>query len=130
MVDAQMNPDSTPADTARTAAENGTDDQQHLVEDLHARADEAAGLMKTLSNTARLMILCQLVEGERSVAQLEKNLDTKQPNVSQQLARLRMEGYVKTRREGRTIYYSLADERVAAVIHNLHQTFCPTRTEC
>lgn len=102
-----------------------TNDTDHLVEDLHSRADEAAALMKTLSNTARLMILCQLVEGERSVAELEKHLDTKQPNVSQQLARLRMEGYVNSRRDGRTIYYSLADGRVAAVIHNLHATFCP-----
>jgi len=100
-------------------------DESHLIEDLRLQADQAAGLMKTLSNTARLMILCQLVEGERSVAQLEKNLDTKQPNVSQQLARLRMEGHVKSRRDGRTIYYSLADERVASVIHNLHATFCP-----
>lgn len=97
-----------------------------LTQDLHARAGEAAALMKTLSNPARLMILCQLVEGERSVAELERNLDTKQPNVSQQLARLRLEGYVAPRREGRTIFYSLADDRVAAVIHNLHQTFCPS----
>jgi DNA-binding transcriptional ArsR family regulator len=97
----------------------------HLVDDLAGRADEAASLMKTLSNSARLMILCQLVEGERSVAELEKNLDTKQPNVSQQLARLRMEGYVNTRRDGRTIYYSLADKRVATIIHSLHATFCP-----
>ena len=96
-----------------------------LIDELHSHADEAAALMKTLSNTARLMILCQLVEGERSVAELEKNLDTKQPNVSQQLARLRMEGHVQARRDGRTIYYSLADERVASVIHNLHATFCP-----
>jgi ArsR family transcriptional regulator, virulence genes transcriptional regulator len=103
--------------------EHAENDQ--LVADLQASAGEAAALMKTLSNTARLMILCQLVEGERSVAELEKNLDTKQPNVSQQLARLRMEGYVSPRRDGRTIYYSLADERVATVIRNLHQTFCP-----
>lgn len=95
-----------------------------LSKDLHARADEAAALMKSLSNTARLMILCQLVEGERSVAALEKHLNTKQPNVSQQLARLRMEGYVKTRRDGRMIYYSLADQRVASVIQHLHTTFC------
>jgi len=100
-------------------------EKEHLSEDLYSQADQAAALMKTLSNTARLMILCQLVEGERSVAELEKNLDTKQPNVSQQLARLRMEGYVTTRRDGRTIYYSLADERVASVIRNLHMTFCP-----
>jgi len=100
-------------------------EDSHLLEDLQSRADEAAGLMKTLSNTARLMILCQLVEGERSVAQLEKHLDTKQPNVSQQLARLRMEGHVQARRDGRTIYYSLSDDRVASVIRNLHATFCP-----
>lgn len=95
-----------------------------LSRDLRSNADEAAGLMKALSNTARLMILCQLVEGERSVAELEKNLDTKQPNVSQQLARLRMEGYVTPRRDGRTIYYRLTDRRVAAVVRNLHQVFC------
>ena len=99
--------------------------QDHLIEEMASQADEAAALMKTLSNPARLMILCQLVEGERSVAELEKNLDTKQPNVSQQLARFRMEGYVKTRRDGRTIFYSLADPRVSSVIHNLHVTFCP-----
>ncbi len=98
---------------------------ENLAGDLRAQADVAAALMKTLSNTARLMILCQLVEGERSVAELEKNLDTKQPNVSQQLARLRMEGFVSTRRDGRTIYYRLSDQRVASVIRNLHQNFCP-----
>jgi len=103
--------------------------KEKLVEDLHANADEAAALMKTLSNTARLMILCQLVEGERSVSELEKHLETKQPNVSQQLARLRMEGCVNTRRDGRTIYYSLADTRVASVIRNLHQTFCTVAGE-
>jgi ArsR family transcriptional regulator, virulence genes transcriptional regulator len=102
-----------------------TEKTEHLAEDLQASAGEAAALMKTLSNTARLMILCQLVEGERSVAELEKNLDTKQPNVSQQLARLRMEGYVAPRRDGRTIYYRLSDERVAVIIRNLHQAFCP-----
>jgi ArsR family transcriptional regulator, virulence genes transcriptional regulator len=102
-----------------------TSNNTQLSTDLYAQAGAAAALMKTLSNTARLMILCQLVEGERSVAELEKNLDTKQPNVSQQLARLRMEGYVSTRRDGRTIYYRLSDERVASVIQNLHATFCP-----
>jgi len=107
-----------------TNAQAVKDSKDQFIQDLHEQADQAAGLMKTLSNTARLMILCQLVEGERSVAELEKNLDTKQPNVSQQLARLRMEGYVNSRRDGRTIFYSLADERVASVIRNLHATFC------
>ncbi len=90
------------------------------------QADMAAGLMKTLSNRARLLILCMLVEGEKSVAELEERLHTKQPNVSQQLARLRMEGHVQSRRDGRTIYYSLADERVKEVIVALHTAFCPT----
>ncbi len=103
----------------------GEPESDQMSADMHAMAGEAAALMKSLSNTARLMILCQLVEREHSVAELEKNLDTKQPNVSQQLARLRMEGYVKSRRDGRTIYYSLADERVTSVIENLHATFCP-----
>jgi len=104
---------------------NMTAKKDQLVTDLQASVHEAAALMKTLSNNARLMILCQLVEGERSVNELERHLDTKQPNVSQQLARLRMEGYVNTRRDGRTIYYSLADARVTSVIRNLHRTFCP-----
>jgi DNA-binding transcriptional ArsR family regulator len=98
----------------------------HFTDDMRLMAGEAAALMKSLSNQARLMILCQLVGGEHSVAALEKNLNTKQPNVSQQLARLRMEGYVQTRRDGRTIYYSLADDRVISVIKNLHATFCPS----
>lgn len=89
------------------------------------QADDATGLMKTLSNKVRLMILCLLSDGEKSVADLEGHLNTKQPNVSQQLARLRMEGFVSTRREGRTIFYSLADERVKTVIKALHGAFCP-----
>lgn len=90
------------------------------------QADAAAALMKTLSNRARLMILCMLVEGEKNVAELEERLHTKQPNVSQQLARLRMEGHVVSRREGRTIIYRLADDRAKEVIVALHGAFCKT----
>ncbi|MCC6008701.1 MAG: helix-turn-helix transcriptional regulator [Rhodobacteraceae bacterium] len=91
-----------------------------------ASAEEAAALMKTLSNPGRLMILCLLVEGEKSVAELEQHLRTKQPNVSQQLARMRLEGHVQARRDGRHIFYSLADDRVREIITALHGAFCPT----
>ncbi len=93
------------------------------------QADAAASLMKSMSNKARLMILCMLSEGEKSVADLESRLATKQPNVSQQLARLRMENYVVSRRDGRTIYYSLADKRVKTVIDALYGAFCPTELQ-
>lgn len=96
-----------------------------LMTDMLEQSSEAAALMKTLSNQWRLLILCLLVEGEKSVTEIERQLDTKQPNVSQQLARLRMEGYVSTRRDGRTVYYKLADDRVKAVIEALHCAFCP-----
>lgn len=106
-------------DTAQGIEENS------FSAEMMEQADVASGLMKTLSNPSRLLILCLLVDGEKSVAELETHLETKQPNVSQQLARLRMEGLVKTRREGRVIHYSLADQRVATVLAALHDAYCP-----
>lgn len=100
-------------------------EQKSFSEEMMAQADVASALMKTLSNPSRLLILCLLVDGEKSVAELERHLETKQPNVSQQLARLRMEGLVQTRREGRVIHYSLADDRVAGILTALHDAYCP-----
>ena len=73
------------------------------------------------------MILCHLAEGERSVTELERLLEARQSAVSQQLARLRLEGLVDNRREGKTIYYRLADGRVERVITLLHDLFCAER---
>ncbi len=84
----------------------------------------ASELLKTLSHEARLVILCLLLEGERSVTEIEQTLSLRQPAVSQQLARLRTEDLVETRRDGKHIYYSLARPEVRGVIEALHRAFC------
>ncbi|MGI9393856.1 MAG: ArsR/SmtB family transcription factor [Boseongicola sp.] len=87
-------------------------------------AKEAAGYLRALSNPSRLLLLCQLVEGEMSVGELENALDLGQAYVSQQLARLRSEGLVTARRDGRVVYYALADSRVKPVLQVLYEQFC------
>ncbi len=89
-------------------------------------AEEAAGYMRALSNPSRLLLLCQLVEREQSVGELEVALNLGQAYVSQQLARLRTEGLVATRRDGRVVYYSLSDSRVTPVLQVLYEQFCST----
>jgi DNA-binding transcriptional ArsR family regulator len=86
-------------------------------------AEEAATLMKALSHEGRLLIMCHLANGERSVTELEQMLGTKQAAVSQQLARLRLEGLVGTRRNGKAIYYSIADPRALTLITYLYDLF-------
>ena len=81
-----------------------------------AKAREAAGFLKALAHESRLMILCLLCEGEKSVTELEHMLALRQPTVSQQLARLRTDGLVSTRRNGKTIYYRLASEETRVII--------------
>ena len=80
--------------------------------------------MKALAHEGRLLILCQLATGEKSVTELEELLSSRQAAVSQQLARLRLEGLVNHRREGKTIYYSLKDERAIRMIELLYDMFC------
>ncbi len=87
-------------------------------------ACDASNLLKALSHEGRLMILCHLVSGEKSVTELEDLLSARQAAVSQQLARLRLEGLVTPRREGKTIYYSLADERPKRVLEVIYELFC------
>ncbi len=96
---------------------------------LEASAGEAARLLKALSNKDRLMILCYLAEGERNVGDLEGLLRLRQPTLSQQLSRLRSEGLVSTRRDGKSIYYSLASEEVRQVIGLLYQLYCASDDE-
>ncbi|MFC5434984.1 ArsR/SmtB family transcription factor [Rhodanobacter umsongensis] len=92
---------------------------------MHARADEAAGLLKALGNPQRLRVLCLLVEGERSVGQIHKALpDLSQSALSQHLARLRDEGLVRTRREAQSIHYALEPGPAQAVIETLHGVYC------
>jgi DNA-binding transcriptional ArsR family regulator len=87
-------------------------------------AEDAAGVLRALSNPSRLLILSQLVDGEKSVGQLEEALDLGQAYVSQQLARLRSEGLVAATREGRVMRYRLSDPRVTPVIQTLYFQFC------
>lgn len=104
-------------------ADPGTDSFQ---QQMAAAAEDAAGVLRTLSNPSRLLILCQLVGGERSVGELEQALGLGQAYVSQQLARLRGEGLVTARRDGRAMLYSLKDPRVEPVLAALYAAFCPT----
>ncbi len=87
-------------------------------------AAQAAAYLKTLAHEGRLMILCHLGSGEKSVGELEELLEIRQAAVSQMLARLREEGLVSTRRDGKTIYYSLADSSTYEVISLLYRLFC------
>jgi DNA-binding transcriptional ArsR family regulator len=87
----------------------------------------ASEFLKALSHEVRLLILCFLFEGEKSVSEIEKMLKLRQPAVSQQLARLRADGLVETRRNGKNIYYSLARSEVRDVIQVLHDVFCHAR---
>jgi DNA-binding transcriptional ArsR family regulator len=91
---------------------------------LLANARDASDFLKALSHEARLVILCLLVDGEKSVTELEQMLNLRQPAVSQQLARLRADNLVETRRDGKNIYYSLARPEVREVIGALHRAFC------
>ncbi|MDP3196373.1 helix-turn-helix transcriptional regulator [Tabrizicola sp.] len=86
-------------------------------------APAAAALLKALSHEGRLMILCHLSSGEKSVTELEALLGQRQAAVSQQLARLRLEGLVSTRRDGKAIYYAIQDGRVQALLRLLPELF-------
>lgn len=88
-------------------------------------AEAACGLMKVLSNPDRLLLLCLLAEGERNVGELEFALGIVQPTLSQQLAVLREQELVATRREGKSIYYSLASPQAMALMQTLYAQFCP-----
>ena len=88
------------------------------------KATTASNFLKAISHEGRLMILCHLGAGEKSVGELEALLNIRQAAVSQMLARLRDEKLVKTRRDGKTIYYSLNDDNTARLIAHLHGMFC------
>ncbi len=94
------------------------------VNELLAQAREASELLKALAHEGRLLILCLLAEGEKSVSELEEVMRQPQAAVSQQLARLRFDRLVNTRREGRVIYYSIASKEVSSVIETLYKLFC------
>ena len=87
-------------------------------------ARTVTALLRALANEDRLLLLCQMTTGERSVGELETELDIRQPTLSQQLGVLRTEGLVTTRREGKRIFYSVADPKVLALLGTLHSLYC------
>lgn len=87
-------------------------------------ADDAAALLKALANEQRLLVMCSLVDGPKSVGELNERVELSQSALSQHLAVLRAAGVVTTRREGQTIWYALADGPATAVMHALHASFC------
>ncbi|WP_371262115.1 ArsR/SmtB family transcription factor [Rhizobacter sp. Root404] len=91
---------------------------------LRRAAGQAVGALKVLANEDRLLLLCQLSQGEMCVSDLEEELDIRQPTLSQQLAVLRGEGVVDTRRDGKRIYYRVADPRVIQVLDVLYRLYC------
>lgn len=93
-------------------------------EALYGQARKASVLLKALSHETRFMILCLLSDGEKSVSEIEAILNLPQATVSQQLARLRMDDLVANRRDGRAIYYRLANSDVTTIVVALHKVFC------
>ena len=95
------------------------------LQDMQAAATRACALLKTLGNRDRLLLLCQLTQGEFCVSEFESLLGIRQPTLSQQLGILREEKLVETRREGKQIYYSLASKEATAVMQLLYELYCP-----
>ncbi|MGB7271367.1 MAG: metalloregulator ArsR/SmtB family transcription factor [Albidovulum sp.] len=89
-----------------------------------ANAMKASNFLKAISHEGRLMILCHLASGEKSVTELEELLSARQAAVSQQLSRLRLEGLVIPRRDGKAIYYKLADDRPKKIMEVVYDLFC------
>ncbi|ABD88762.1 metalloregulator ArsR/SmtB family transcription factor [Rhodopseudomonas palustris] len=98
------------------------------LDELMRKAGKASNFLKALSHEHRLLLLCLLAERERSVSELESLLSMRQSAVSQQLARLRYDGMVDTRRDGKTIYYRLANDDVRRVIAVIYDIFCGQTT--
>ncbi|WP_047248081.1 ArsR/SmtB family transcription factor [Chromobacterium subtsugae] len=92
---------------------------------MRAAAGQACGLLRALSNEDRLLLLCQLSQGEQSVGELEQAVGIRQPTLSQQLGVLRNEGLVATRRDGKRIFYAVADPNALSVLATLYQLYCP-----
>ena len=92
-------------------------------------ADEASGLLKALSNRHRLLIICQLIDSERSVGELAEFLKLRDSTVSQHLALLRRDGLVSARRDAQTIFYSIASEPARDVLKTLYQAYCAPKAK-
>jgi len=95
---------------------------------LRSAATQAVAALKLLANEDRLLLLCQLSQGEMCVSELEEQLGIRQPTLSQQLGVMRTEGVVSTRRQGKNIYYSLADPAMLEIVAVLYRLYCPKET--
>ena len=104
------------------------DPMQEAMQVMVDNAQSAADMLKALSHEGRLMILCHLVGGEKSVTELEQLLAVRQAAVSQHLSRLRAEGLVTTRRDGKAVYYALAGTSSRQIIEVLHNIYCSIET--
>ncbi|MEL6978467.1 MAG: metalloregulator ArsR/SmtB family transcription factor [Pseudomonadota bacterium] len=104
------------------AFDKGLDEAE--LNEMLENARRATSFLKALAHEGRLMILCHLASGEKSVTELEELLSSRQAAVSQQLARLRLEGLVESRREGKTIFYRLEDDRARRMIETVYDLFC------
>ena len=93
---------------------------------MQAQAEQAADLLKALSNPQRLRVMCLLIDGERTVGEINDEVALSQSALSQHLAVLRDGGWVQTRRESQNVYYSVADGPVHKLIQTLHDIYCPT----
>jgi DNA-binding transcriptional ArsR family regulator len=91
---------------------------------MESAADQASELLKALSNRHRLLIICQLIDGERSVGELAEFLNLRDSTVSQHLALLRKDGLVSARRDAQTIYYSIASAPAREILKTLYQVYC------
>ena len=96
---------------------------------LHAAAGAVTSLLKSLANRDRLLLLCQMTQGEFSVGSLETLTGIRQPTLSQQLTVLREEGLVATRREGKQVFYWIASQEALAVLQLLYTLYCPRDEE-
>ncbi|MEX0852331.1 MAG: metalloregulator ArsR/SmtB family transcription factor [Bauldia sp.] len=94
------------------------------IDDMLDNARGASAFLKALSHETRLVILCLLIDGDKTVGELEQKLNLRQPLVSQQLARLRADDLVEARRDGKNIYYSIARPEVVEIIGVLYRSFC------
>lgn len=99
-------------------------------ETLRSAAAQAVASLKLLANEDRLLLLCQLSQGEMCVSELEEQLGIRQPTLSQQLGVLRTEGVVSTRRQGKKIYYSVADPAMLDIVAVLYRLYCPKEASC
>ncbi len=100
--------------------------QGHLksISRLRRQSNEAAALLKQLAHPQRLLILCSMAEGEKSVSEIEEACEASQSAVSQFLKGMRLEGLIDSRRDGKKVYYKIVDKRVLELIRSLYQIFC------